>query len=143
MTRRARRRVEAALVLLAFPVATALTAVAVTSPAAGSHEPIGAASSSLVAPADDPARVTVRGGDALSAFNLADTLDSEGYDVVAVGPDENSFGSTTEVVYYERADRLAAEQLRNLLGVGTIRREQVFSPGSDLTIHIGKDLQST
>lgn len=140
MTRRVRRRVEAALVLLAFPVATALTVVAITSPAAGSHGEVEAAASRSVV---GDTRVAVQGGDALAAYGLADTLDASGYDVVAVGPDDNSFGATTEVVYYERADRPAAEQLRNLLGVGTIRREQVFSPGSDLTIHIGKDLQST
>lgn len=139
MTRRARRRVEAALVLLVFPLATALTVVAITSPAAGSHDEVEAAA--LPSPAG--ARVTIRGGDALAAFGLADRLGASGYDVVSVGPDEKSFGATTEVAYYERADRAAAEQLRNLLGMGTIRREQVFSSGSDLTIHIGKDLQST
>lgn len=140
MTRRARRRVEAALVLLAFPVATGLTAVAITSPAAGSHDTVETAAATTVG---SPTRVSVRGGDAIAAFGLADALGASGYDVVAVGPDENSFGATTEVVYYERADRPAAERLRNLLGVGTIFREQVFSPGSDLTIRIGKDLQST
>ena len=139
MTRRARRRVEAALVLLAFPVATALTVVAITSPAAGSHRRVEAAASYPL----DGTQVTVRGGEPLAAFGLADTLGAEGYDVVSVVPDVNSFGATTEVVYYERADRPAAEQLRNLLGVGTIRREQLFSPRSDLTIRIGKDLQST
>ena len=139
MTRRARRRVEAALVLLVFPLATALTIVAITSPAAGSHDEVEAAAF----PSPAGAQVTIRGGEALAAFGLADRLGASGYDVVSVGPDENSFGATTEVVYYERADRAAAEQLRNLLGVGTIHREQVFSSGSDLTIHIGKDLQST
>ena len=76
-------------------------------------------------------------------FSLADTLAADGYDVVSVVPDENTVGSDTEVVYYDRNDLAAAERLRNLLGVGTIRRDQVFSPSSDLTIHIGKDLKTT
>lgn len=140
MTRRSRRRVEAALVLLAFPVATALTALLIASPAAGSRverrlPPAVTAASS--------ARVSLRGGEPIDTFGLADALGSRGYEVVAVQPYDNPLGGATEVVYYERSDRAAAEALRNLLGVGTIRREQVFSPGSDLTIHIGKDLNST
>lgn len=137
MTRRARRRVEAVLVLLAFPAATALTALAITSPGAGSR------ADPVVADVAETPRVSLVGGDAIAAFGLADELGAEGYDIVAVGPDEKSLGGATQVVYYERADRRAAERLRNLLGVGTIHREQVFAPGSDLTILIGKDLQST
>ena len=130
-----KRRFEAALALLAFPVAVGLTVLAITTPAAGSRraEPVGAAA----------ARVSVLGGDAVPAFGLADRLVERGFDVVAVGPDENSVGSTTEVVYYERSHRDDAERLRDILGVGTIRREQVFSPSADLTILIGKDLHST
>lgn len=140
MTRRSRRRVEAALVLLAFPIATALTALLVTSPAAGSR---GARRPPPAAVAASSPRVSLRGGEPIDTFGLADELGARGYEVVAVDPHDNSVGAITEVVYYERADRAAAEELRNLLGMGTIRREQVFSPGSDLTIHIGKDLNST
>ena len=146
MTQRSRQRLEAALVLLAFPLAIGLTVLVIS----GADQGVRASGSDdrVARILPDPAleqrsRVAVVGGAALRAFGLADSLAAAGYEVVAVGPDENSLGSTTEVVYYQRADRSEAEKLRDILGVGTIRREQVFSPSSDMTIIIGKDLQST
>ena len=79
----------------------------------------------------------------MTAFALADELAAQGYDIAAVSPHEKSVSDRTEVVYYVRERRADAAQLRNVLGVGTISREQVFSPSSDITIRIGKDLQST
>jgi hypothetical protein len=135
MTRRARRRVEAVLALLAFPIAVATTIVVISSPV-----------SSRPAPKPTAAvggTVQVSGGGALPAYGLADRLAAAGYEVVAVRPGDNSVGPETVVVYYERGDRAVAERLRDLLGTGTIRREQVLSPSSDLTILLGKDLQHT
>ena len=139
MTRRARRRVEAALVLLALPVAVAVTIAVISTPVA----PAARASAAAVDRPVVRSRVVVQGGDPLPSYELADRLADAGYEVVSVDPAENSLGNATVVVYYERDHRAAAERLRNLLGVGTIEREQVLSPSSDLTILIGKDLQHT
>ncbi|HEX7167922.1 MAG TPA: LytR C-terminal domain-containing protein [Acidimicrobiales bacterium] len=137
MTRRVRRRVEGALVLLAFPVAVALTVLAISAPAGSG--PVAEAA----AAADAPSVVAIRGGEAVKAYAIGDRLSALGYDVGAITPDDKSFGPDTVVVYYDRAHVAEAERLRNLLGVGTIRREPVFSPSSDMTIFIGKDLRHT
>ena len=136
MTRGTRRRVEAVGILLAFPVAIGLTIVVLVSPGAGSAAvppPRPAASGAAIA-------VAVAGGDPVPAYGLADVLEAKGYDVVAIAPGGISARGGTEVVYYERRHRSDAVRLRDLIGVGTIRREPVFSTSSDMTIFIGKDL---
>jgi hypothetical protein len=44
------------------------------------------------------------------------------------------------IEYYERSKLATAERIRAVLGEGTLRRRQVFEPGVDVTIVLGKDL---
>lgn len=132
MRRRLRRRVEAAAALLAFPVAVVLTVVAISPQ-----------SSQASARVDTTPTVTVTGAEPIAVFAVADRLAGEGYDVLSAGASDNSFPGATVVVYYERRHLAAATRLRDLLGEGTIRREQVLAPSSTLTVILGKDPQRT
>ena len=136
MTRRVRLEVVSALLVL--PLAVALTVVSLVAPARSD-----AVDDRTTVPPTTGIKVSLEGGDPVSSYGLADELSRRGFEVVAVGARRNSLGSRTTVVYYERALRGDAERLRDLLGVGTIRREQAFSPPTDLKVFIGKDLQST
>ena len=127
--------------LLAFPLAVALTVFAISAPPAGSH-------SVVPAGAGAAASVTIVAAEPVAAYTLADRLAATGYDVVSVSVDSagsaaNSLSASTVVVYYERERQPAASRLRDLLGAGTIRRDQALQPGSDLIILLGKDLQRT
>jgi hypothetical protein len=143
MRRRVRRWTEAAVVLLAFPVAVALTVVAISSPA--SSRPSSTASGAQASVAPLSASVALAGAEPIATYALADRIAAAGYRVTTVEADRdaNSLSATTVVVYYERERRGAADGLVQLLRAGTTRRDQVFEPGVDLTIILGKDLQRT
>jgi hypothetical protein len=128
---------EAGAVLFAFPLAVAMTVVAISAPARSRPaQPYGEA-------ATTSASVAISGADPVPTFALADRLAASGYDVVSVEASRNSLSASTVVVYYERDRQTSASRLRELLGVGTIRLDQVFQPGSDLMILLGKDLRRT
>jgi hypothetical protein len=134
--------VEAAAVLLAFPLAVALTVLAISPAPAGSRA---AASPTTTPAASAAARVAIVAPEPVAAYTLADRLVANGYEVTTVDtkPAANSLSASTVVVYYERERQPAASRLRDLLGTGTIRRDQALQPGSDLIILLGKDLQRT
>ena len=135
MRQRARRWAEAAAVLLAFPLAVGLTVVAISSPA----DSRGAAT-----PRVATASVSITGHQPVPTYALADRLASIGFRVTSVDvSDGNSLSDETVVVYYERHEQAAAMSLRDLLGAGTVRRDEVIDPVTDLTIILGKDLQHT
>jgi hypothetical protein len=141
MRRRVRRWVEAAAVLLAFPAAVGLTVIAITSPSAsGSTEAPSASSSS-----SSSSSVAIDGDEPFPTFALADRLRASGYDVVSVDTADagNSLSAATVVVYYERNQQQAATAVRDLIGLGTTRRDQALEPDVDLTIILGKDFQRT
>jgi hypothetical protein len=130
-------RLQAALALAALVAAVLVTAVLVTVPATPDAK----------APAPDVTippgvRVDVTGGDPFVAYALADRLAERGASLRAVSPaaDAKSVASSTSIVYYERRQVVTAEKIRQMLGQGTLRREQVFEPVVDVTIVLGKDL---
>lgn len=86
--------------------------------------------------------VEIRGGDPFSAYGLADRLAGWGASLESVRPadDRNSLEEATMIVYYDRGQLAAAERVKELLGHGTLHRQQVFEPGVDVTIVLGKDL---
>lgn len=132
-------RLQAALALGALFAAVALTVVLVATPAASRT------AHSARAPSTGRAagiRVEVRGGEAFVAYAVADRLTGEGARLGTVAPaaDANSVETLTTIVYYDRRQLDTAERIRDLLGRGTLRREQVFQPTVDVTIVLGKDL---
>ena len=76
------------------------------------------------------------------AYGLADSLAGRGAALGAVTPavDRSAIGEQTVIEYYDRAKLATAERIRAVLGTGTLRRRQVFEPGADVTIVLGKDL---
>jgi hypothetical protein len=113
----------------------------------------------LVAPASHPAavgaphspamstplagsKVSIESGDPFVAYGLADSLAGRGAALGAVTPatDRAAIDEETVIVYYDRSNLATAQRIRALLGEGTLRRRQVFEPGVDVTIVLGKDL---
>lgn len=134
------RRLQASLSFLALFASVAATAVLVATPApraAPARPPTRAA-----APLPGGLRLEVRGGEAFAAYEVADRLTASGGDVVAVSPAAagRSVEPMTSVVYYDRRSMAVATRVRDLLGRGTLRRQQVFQPEVDVTIVLGKDL---
>lgn len=140
----ATRRLQAALVLIALAGAVVATAVLVSTPA--SPDP--------AAPASRPGaplgsglraglRVDIRGGDPSTAWRVADVLARRGAQVQGVrpAPEANPLDRATAIVYYDRRDAGSATLVRRILKRGWVRHEQVFHPGVDVTIVLGKDEQ--
>ncbi len=137
------RRLQAALALGGLVGAVAVTATMVAEPASSRSAPSHA---SPAAGLSEHPRVEIRGGNPYFAFQLADRLTADGATMAAVqptAPDAASAGTAapadTAIVYYDRRHASAAARIRNLLGRGTVRREQVFEPKADVTIVLGKD----
>jgi hypothetical protein len=99
---------------------------------------------SLVASAQALAgsKVAITSGDPFLAYGLADSLAGRGASLGAVTPavDRSAIGNQTVIEYYDRAKLATAQRIRAVLGGGTLRRRQVFEPGVDVTIVLGKDL---
>lgn len=133
------RRLQAFLTIAVLAGSVAGTALLVATPA--SSRPV---SSTSAGPSALPTgtRVEVRGGEAFRAYELADRLEASGGRVVSVSPgrDGGSAGPATTVVYYDRRTMDVALRVRDMLGEGTLRRQQVFQPVVDVTIVLGKDL---
>ena len=87
-------------------------------------------------------RVEVRGGEPFVAYGLADRLAGAGASLAAVSPapSRDEVAPRTTIVYYDRESRAAADEIRAMLGGGTLRRQQVFEPLVDVTIVLGRDL---
>jgi hypothetical protein len=134
------RRLQATLAVTALFAAVAAT-VALLATAATSRAS-GASSPPRVPTLAAGVRVDVRGGEPYVAYSVADRLSGQGARLGTVAPaaDANSVEPVTTIVYYDRRQLDAAEQIRNMLGRGTLRREQVFQPMVDVTIVLGKDL---
>lgn len=132
-------RVQGALALGGLVLAVAVTVVLVATPPTtpGAR---GIPSSSLAVPAG--VEVEVRGGEPFVAYELADRLARAGATMGAVIPatDPNALEDSTVIVYYDRGHAATAEQVRRLLGRGTLQRQQAFAPNPDVTIVLGKDL---
>jgi hypothetical protein len=139
------RRLQTSLVVLALVAAVALTVVLVARPGAsvaGTTTSAGAGTALLPG-----TRVEVRGGDAFSAYRLADRLAASGAvlgRIAPAGAGDAGVGATgddgTTIVYYERRQLAVAEGIRRLVGGGTLQRSEVFQPVVDVTIVLGKDL---
>jgi hypothetical protein len=87
-------------------------------------------------------KVAIESGDPFVAYGLADSLAGRGASLGAVTPatDRTAIDDETVIVYYDRSNLATAQRIRALLGEGTLRRRQVFEPGVDVTIVLGKDL---
>jgi hypothetical protein len=144
------RRLQGALAVLALVAAVVATAVCVVRPPASSASASTSDPASAVAPTRLPpgTRVEVHGGDPFAAYRLADRLIASGAVVGSVDPvsvpaaaaDPAPAGDGTTIVYYDRRQLPTAEQVRRLVGGGTLRHAQVFQPVVDVTIVLGKDL---
>lgn len=132
------RRLQAVLALAGLVAAVAVTATLVTTPAssrsaAGRSNP------------DFPGRprVEIHGGNPYFAFQLADRLAADGATMATVQPaaQDTDSGAPVDatILYYDRRHAPTAARIRNLLGRGTVRLEQVFEPRADVTIVLGKD----
>ncbi|HET9444418.1 MAG TPA: LytR C-terminal domain-containing protein [Acidimicrobiales bacterium] len=135
------RRLQAALALLALAGAVVATSVLVATPPApdaGSHDRMELPVVQALPPG---LRVDIRGGDAWTAYRVADVLGARGASVQGVEPalDVDSLEAATSIVYYEREDAASATLVRRILDRGWVRHEQVFHPGADVTIVLGKD----
>ena len=138
------RRLQAALALAGLFGAVAVTATMVARPA--SSRPTPNQASATTGLSEHP-RVEIRGGNPYFAFQLADRLAADGATLAAVQPTAQGAApaetapapADTAIVYYDRRHAGAAARIRNFLGRGTVRREQVFEPKADVTIVLGKD----
>ncbi len=128
------RRLQAFVAVAGLVGAVAVTAALVTTPASS-------VSTAVRPPAEGLAqrpRVEIRGGNPYRAFQLADRLAADGATMTTVQPAAEG-PADTAIVYYDRRHAATADQIRKLLGRGTVRREQVFEPTADVTIVLGKE----
>jgi hypothetical protein len=132
-------RAQGALAIAALVVAVAVTVVLVATPVSSRPADRSTASTTSL---PTGIRVEVQGGDPFVAYGVADRLADAGASLGAVRPaaDRNSVEPSTMIVYYDREQQASAEQVKDLLGRGTLRRRQAFEPGVDVTIVLGKDL---
>jgi len=142
-------RLQGILAIASMAVAVAVTVVLVATPAssAGSGRSTSASAVPAATVADGQRlpsglRVEVQGGDPMDAYTLGDRLTALGASLGRIDPVEpgGTLVARTTIVYYDRRSMAAAEQVRSLLGSGTLQRRQVFQPGVDVTIVLGKDL---
>lgn len=124
--------------LLAAVLGTAALVVTPATPTSAAASVSGAEARALPA----GVRVEVRGGEPFVAYGLADRLTGAGASLGAVLPaaSRDEIASTTTIVYYDRESRAVADEIRAMLGRGTLRRQQVFEPLVDVTIVLGRDL---
>ncbi|NEP17690.1 MAG: LCP family protein [Leptolyngbya sp. SIO4C1] len=98
--------------------------------------------SAQVAEASNPAylRVAIQDstGDELAVQSLIDTLYDAGYQNVYVDRDLNYPIAQTRVVA-QQGDRVSADWIQRLVGVGEVRVESTGSLDSDITIQVGED----
>jgi hypothetical protein len=132
-------RAQGALAIASLVAAVIVTVVLVASPV--SSRPA-QGSSGIAAALPSGIKVEIRGGDPFVAYGLADRLTGAGAALHAVQPaaDGNPVEPATMIVYYDRGNQASAERVKALLGRGTLRHQQVFEPGVDVTIVLGKDL---
>ena len=132
-------RAQGALAILGLVVAVAVTVLLVATPV--SSRPV-RGSPRIASGLPSGLEVEVRGGDPFLAFGVADRMHRAGASLGAVLPaaDVNALEESTVIVYYDRVQLASAERIKALLGRGTLRRAQVFEPGVDVTIVLGKDL---
>ena len=124
--------------LLAAVLGTAALVVTPATPTSAAASVSGAEARALPA----GVRVEVRGGEPFVAYGLADRLTGAGASLGAVLPaaSRDEIASTTTIVYYDRESRAVADEIRAMLGRGTLRRQQAFEPLVDVTIVLGRDL---
>jgi hypothetical protein len=138
------RRLQGSLVIgaLAAAVAATVMLVAPVGQATASRSSGAASSVPVVATPLTGSTVAIEGGDPYVAYGLADSLAGRGASLGAVTPatDRAAIDEETVIVYYDRSNLATAQRIRALLGEGTLRRRQVFEPGVDVTIVLGKDL---
>lgn len=139
-TRRKRnlaRRLQGALVVATLVAATVVTSLLVATPVASSPAPV-----AEVLPLPTGTRVELRGGDPMVAYRVADRLTASGAQLGAVAPARQGapVADVTTIVYYDSGHLIAADRIRQSLGRGTVRRDEVFHPLADVTIVLGKDL---
>ena len=124
---RRRHRIEATLVILALPVAVALTLFMLLTASGGS-----------VLPAEELAlSETVRVEGALPIV-AADRLVGDGLvlDVTNAGADRER----TEVLYFSRSDRVRAEELATAIGAHVVVLGTSKPLGATFVIRVGEDL---
>lgn len=124
---RRRHRVEAALVILALPLAVVLTLFMLLTASGGS-----------VLPAEEAASTpTVRVEGALSV-DAADRLVDNGVALEVIGGVGER--ARTEVVYFSRGDRVAAEKLADSIGAEVVVLGSSRPAGTTFVIRVGEDL---
>ncbi len=135
------RRLQAALALLALAAAAAGTSVLVSTPPSSQARAESRTEIPVAAPLPAGLRVDIRGGDAWTAYRVADALGARGAAVQGVSPaaDARSLEAITSIVYYDRDDAASATLVRRILDRGWVRHDQAFHPGVDVTIVLGKD----
>jgi hypothetical protein len=136
------RRLQGALVIGAMVLAVVATGLLVSPASVRAH--VGRSAPAVGSPSSGLAgsKVAITSGDPFVAYGLADTLAGRGASLgpVTPAPERASIGDETVIEYYDRAKLATAERIRAVLGAGTLRRRQVFEPGVDVTIVLGKDL---
>ncbi len=134
------RRLQGGAVIAGLVASVVATSVLVASPG---PLPRVTSPASAEAPVRLPGtRVAIEGGNPFTTYELADRLAASG---ARIGPVAPSTGTAipddeTVILYYERTQMETATRVRAMLGQGTLRRRQVFRPGVDVTIVLGKDL---
>jgi hypothetical protein len=136
------RRLQGALLIGVLALAVAATGLLVSPAGRPATAPHRRVAPTGVGAALAGSKVAIRSGDPFVAYGLADSLAGRGAALGAVTPavDRSAIGEETVIEYYDRAKLATAEQIRAVLGGGTLRRRQVFEPGVDVTIVLGKDL---
>ena len=125
---RRRHRIEAALVVLALPLAVAATLVMLLTASGGSV---------LSAP-DAAANGTVRIEGSLRP-ELADQIVDEGL-ILDVSATPAAERARTEVVYFSRGDRARAEELADAIGADVVVLGTTRPGGVTLVVRVGDDL---
>ena len=125
---RRRHRIEATLVILALPIAVAITLFMLLTASGGSALPAEDAASSE----------TVRVEGALPIV-AADRLVGGGLvlDVTTASVDRER----TEVLYFSRSDRVRAEELATAIGADVVVLGTSKPPGATFVIRVGEDLR--
>ena len=134
-------RAQGVLAIAGLVAAVAGTVVLVATPVS-SRPAAGGRGAAVATTLPSGIEVEIEGGDPFVAYRLADRLSDAGAAIDGVQPsvDGKPVEPATMIVYYERGQQASAEQVKALLGRGTLRHKLVFEPGVDVTIVLGKDL---